>query len=165
MMCVLQFHNTKISDTSKPLYDSTGIFIRCDGSMYSKDEKGKRNPVDDSLFFHEALQRVVLYTNGEFVDPISREHVAWREGFGPQLGNKDENEVIEEEDSATVGETLQERIQRVRRNNNVVLNNISTWSGSRIGFQNAQLCRENDEFSHELELHLQESGFFDPASV
>ena len=49
----------------------------------------------------------------------------------------------------------------MRQNNAIVLRNLSAWSASRTSAQNAEMFRENDNFSHELEVHLQESGFFD----
>lgn len=69
---------TKMQDKTMDRPD-TGVFTRSDGSYFCKKEDGTYVPIDDKLFFHSKLQRTVLYRNGEYLDPDTGDHVAWRD--------------------------------------------------------------------------------------
>lgn len=52
-----------------------GVYFRNDGSVYHKSENGQVSPVDDTLFFHPSLQKVVFYSDGKYKDKDTQEIV------------------------------------------------------------------------------------------
>lgn len=71
----------KTEESKKYEIPQEGIFFCKDGTMFLKGVDGKKKAVDNSLFFHPILKRILLFEDGVFKDPQSQEFVCMGETF------------------------------------------------------------------------------------